>query len=356
MGATVLLHGRNAAKGEAAMREIREETGSERLRFYLADFASLAEVRELAERVLAEHERLDVLVNNAGIGTVDGGSAERAVSEDGHELRFAVNYLAPFLLTHLLEPLLVRSAPARIVNVASAGQAPIDFDNVMLERNYSGVQAYCQSKLALVMLTFDLAGELRDRGVMANCLHPGTYMPTKMVLEAGVTPVDSLAAGVEATLRLVADPELSGFGSATNCPACGAQLGLAGDGRGASAIGVQRVALRAEHEVALGVRHVIAQQRRQRLDECQPTLGVQLVLDSGIHDHNIPCTEALRLLAHRHRDVAFDDPHHLLGGLVRVPPHRRPRLVHHMAEQHLLSADCAEPHTRKESVRLHAVP
>ncbi len=81
---------------------------------------------------------------------------------------------------------------------------------MLLERDYSGVQAYCQSKLALVMLTFDLAGELRDRGVMANCLHPGTYMPTKMVLEAGVTPVDSLAAGVEATLRLVADPELSG--------------------------------------------------------------------------------------------------------------------------------------------------
>jgi len=209
-GATVLLHGRNAAKGDATAREIREATGNERLAFCLADFSSLAQVRALGERILADHERLDVLVNNAGIGTVDGGSAERAVSEDGHELRFAVNYLAPFLLTHLLEPLLVRSAPARIVNVASAGQAPIEFDDVMLERNYSGVQAYCQSKLALVMLTFDLAEALRDRGVTANCLHPGTYMPTKMVVDAGVTPVDSLESGVEATLRLVADPELDG--------------------------------------------------------------------------------------------------------------------------------------------------
>ena len=187
-GATVLLHGRDAAKGDTAMGEIREATGNERLAFYLTDFSSLAQVRMLAEQILAEHDRLDVLVNNAGIGTGGRTGTEREVSEDGYELRFAVNYLAPYLLTQLLEPLLVRSAPARIVNVASAGQAAIDFDDVMLERDYSGVQAYCQSKTALVMLTFELADELRDRGVTANCLHPGTYMPTKMVLEAGVRP------------------------------------------------------------------------------------------------------------------------------------------------------------------------
>jgi NAD(P)-dependent dehydrogenase (short-subunit alcohol dehydrogenase family) len=207
-GATVLLHGRDAARGEAAIQEIRKATGSERLSLHLADYSSLEQVRALAEAILAGHERLDVLVNNAGIGTSGPTGATRELSEDGHELRFAVNYLAPFLLAHLLEPLLVRSAPARIVNVSSAGQAPIDFADVMLEHGYSGVQAYCQSKLALVMLTFDLAEELRDRGVTANCLHPGTYMPTKMVLEAGTSPVDSLETGVEATSRLAVAPEL----------------------------------------------------------------------------------------------------------------------------------------------------
>ena len=207
-GATVVLHGRDRAKGDETLREVRDATGNERLGFFLADFASLTQVRRLANQVLAEHERLDVLVNNAGIGTGRGG--ERELSEDGYELRFAVNYLAGFLLTRLLEPLLVRSAPARIVNVSSAGQMPIDFGDVMLERSYSGVQAYCQSKLAQVMLTFDLAEELRDRdrGVTANCLHPGTYMPTKMVLEAGTRPIDSLESGVASTMRLVADPEL----------------------------------------------------------------------------------------------------------------------------------------------------
>jgi len=209
-GATVLLHGRDPAKGDAALREIREATGNERLAFYLADFSSLAQVHELAEQLLAEHDRLDVLVNNAGIGTGGRAVTERELSKDGYELRFAVMYLAPLLLTRLLEPLLVRSAPARIVNVASAGQAAIDFDDVMLERAYSGVRAYCQSKTALVMLTFDLADELRDQGVTATCLHPGTYLPTKMVLEAGVSPVDSLESGVEAAMRLIADPDLEG--------------------------------------------------------------------------------------------------------------------------------------------------
>jgi NAD(P)-dependent dehydrogenase (short-subunit alcohol dehydrogenase family) len=183
-GATVLVHGRDDERGERTLAEIGAETGSDRLLWLRADLASLDEVRALAERV----EPLDVLVNNAGIGT----AGPRAESVDGHELRFAVNYLAPFLLARLLRA-------DRIVNVASAGQAPIDFDDVMLERRYDGAQAYCQSKLALVMLTFDLA----ESGATANCLHPGTYMPTKMVLEAGVSPVDSLETGVAATMRVI---------------------------------------------------------------------------------------------------------------------------------------------------------
>jgi NAD(P)-dependent dehydrogenase (short-subunit alcohol dehydrogenase family) len=209
-GANVLLHGRDDARGEQTLTELRDQNGNDRLEWYRADLASLDDVRSLAERVGARHERIDVLVNNAGIGTELPGGGRRLESEDGYELRFAVNYLAPFLLSRLLEPLLVDSAPARIVNVSSAGQAPIDFDDVMLERHYGGVQAYCQSKLALVMLTFDLADELRDRGVTANCLHPGTYMPTKMVLASGVSPIDSLEVGVRATMRLIAAPELEG--------------------------------------------------------------------------------------------------------------------------------------------------
>jgi NAD(P)-dependent dehydrogenase (short-subunit alcohol dehydrogenase family) len=209
-GATVLVHGRNAERGDATVREVREATGNDRVRLHLADLSSLVRVRDLADQVLADYQRLDVLVNNAGIGSGRGRGVGREVSEDGFELRFAVNYLAPFLLTRLLQPLLVRSAPARIVNVASAGQAPIDFDDVMLEHEYSGVQAYCQSKLALVMHAFDLAEALRERTVTANSLHPGTYMPTKMVLEGGTTPIDSLETGVEATSRLIADPQLDG--------------------------------------------------------------------------------------------------------------------------------------------------
>jgi NAD(P)-dependent dehydrogenase (short-subunit alcohol dehydrogenase family) len=207
-GATVLVHGRDEARGEETLREIRAETGSGKLGWYRADLASLREVRALAERVAAEQKRLDVLVNNAGIGTTLPGGGRRLESEDGFELRFAVNYLAPFVLARLLEPVLVASAPARIVNVSSAGQAAIDFDDVMLERRYDGVQAYCQSKLALIMLTFDLADKLTEAGVTANCLHPGTFMPTKMVLSAGISPVDSLEGGVHATMRLISEPEL----------------------------------------------------------------------------------------------------------------------------------------------------
>jgi NAD(P)-dependent dehydrogenase (short-subunit alcohol dehydrogenase family) len=206
-GATVLVHGRDDERGAAAIGAIAALTGNDRLEWYRADFARLADVRRLAAEVAARHPRLDALVNNAGVGTTLPGDGERMVSEDGYELRFQVNYLAPYLLTRLLLPAVEAAAISRVVNVSSLGQAPLDFDDVMLEQHYSGHQAYCQSKLAQVLFTIDLSEQVGD-GVTVNALHPGTYMPTKMVHAAGVRPVASLEEGIAATTRLVIDPAL----------------------------------------------------------------------------------------------------------------------------------------------------
>ena len=175
--------------------------------FLPADFASLADVRALADVVGKTTDRLDILINNAGIGTAGEG---RKTSKDGHELRFAVNYLAPFLLTHLLLPLIKASAPARIVNVASAGQQAIDFDDVMLTKDYSGARAYRQSKLAQILFTMDLAQELAGSKVTVTALHPATFMDTNMVRQSGVTPVSSVEQGGEAILNLAIGPALAG--------------------------------------------------------------------------------------------------------------------------------------------------
>ena len=203
-GAVILVHGRSRARAEAVAAEI-EAAGGPEPRLYLADFGVLDEVRRMAEAVMAGEPRLDALVNNAGIGIED----RRQVSADGYELTFQVDYLAGFRLTHDLLPLIKRSAPARIVNVASAGQAPIHFDDPLLERRWDGVQAYCQAKLAQIMMTFDLAEALAGTGVTINALHPATFMPTKMVVgRFGVQ--STLEEGVRNTVRLVADPDLAG--------------------------------------------------------------------------------------------------------------------------------------------------
>lgn len=206
-GWRVLVHGRDRKRGEALVREIEQTGGA--ATFLAADLASLAEVRRLADEVRRATDRLELLINNAGIGTA-GNAPGRQTSADGHELRFAVNYLAGFLLTHLLLPLLEASTPARIVNVSSAGQQAIDFSDVMLTRHYSGVAAYCQSKLAQIMFTIDLAEALKGRDVIVNALHPSTYMNTTMVAQAGVSPMSKVEDGAAAILKLAVSPELDG--------------------------------------------------------------------------------------------------------------------------------------------------
>jgi NAD(P)-dependent dehydrogenase (short-subunit alcohol dehydrogenase family) len=135
-GAHILIHGRDRYRGKQVVDQIQAvRTGS--AIFLRADFSSLAEVRRLAKVVAQTGNRLDVLINNAGIGS-GGARGKRETSQDGHELRFALNYLAGFLLTRLFLPLMLASKPARIVNVSSLGQHPIDFDDVMLTRAYTG--------------------------------------------------------------------------------------------------------------------------------------------------------------------------------------------------------------------------
>jgi NAD(P)-dependent dehydrogenase (short-subunit alcohol dehydrogenase family) len=207
-GASVLIHGRDSERANALVDRVRQEGRGEAV-FYPADLSSLADTRRFAEKVLAEHRRLDLFISNAGIGSQSLGP-ERRTSADGHELRFAVNYLSGFLLAHLLLPLLKASAPSRIVNVASLGQQPLDFDDLMLTRGYSGTRAYAQSKLAQIMFTIDLAAELAGSGVTVNSLHPATYMDTTMVRAGGITPVSTVAQGGEAILHLAAGDDVAG--------------------------------------------------------------------------------------------------------------------------------------------------
>jgi NAD(P)-dependent dehydrogenase (short-subunit alcohol dehydrogenase family) len=208
-GAAVLVHGRSDAKGRDTLQEIQREAPGSRVEYYRAELASLNEVRRLADEITSAHDRLAILINNAGVGFGPPGG-RREVSRDGHELRFAVNYLAPFLLTHLLLPILRRSTPARIINVASIGQAPINLDDVMSARRYDGTWAYAQSKMALVMFTFDLAVMLQGTGVTANAVHPATLMNTKMVSEAGFRPQSTVEEGAEAILHLATSVDIEG--------------------------------------------------------------------------------------------------------------------------------------------------
>ena len=198
-GDHVIVHGRSEERGAEVVNAINAE-GPGSARFYRADLASFAEVRRFAEALLADYDRLDILINNAGFGSAPD---ERLLTGDGHEYRFQVNYLSTFLLTHMLMPRLLESAPSRIVNVASGAQTPIDFDDVMIENDFSGRRAYAQSKLAQVMFTLDLAEDLEGTGIVVGSLHPATYMPTGMVRRLGATPRSTIGEGADAVMQVV---------------------------------------------------------------------------------------------------------------------------------------------------------
>jgi retinol dehydrogenase-14 len=217
MGARVGITGRDRTRAEAAAAAITRESGNPKVDVFVADMSSQAEVRRLASEVLAAYPRLDVLLNNVG-----GFWAHRHVTADGLEHTFAVNHLAPFLLTSLLLGRLIASAPARVVTVSSGAQSmgKIDFDDLMGERKYSGQAAYNQSKLANVMFTYELARRLEGTGVTATALQPGVTSTAFGSEDAarGWGPLiavmrpfmKSPARGAETAVYLASSPEAEG--------------------------------------------------------------------------------------------------------------------------------------------------
>ena len=169
-GARVLLVGRNPAKCAETVEQIRAQTGNREVEGLLADLSSQQQIRQLARQIKEGSARLDVLINNAG-----GMWLKRTLTVDGLEMTFAVNHLAYFLLTNLLLDTLQASAPARVVNVASDAhrKATLGFDNLQGEQSYGGWRAYCRSKLATILFTYELARRLAGTGITANALHPG---------------------------------------------------------------------------------------------------------------------------------------------------------------------------------------
>jgi len=217
-GARVGITGRDRGRAEKAADAIRRESNGAAVDVFVADLSSQSDVRRLARDVLAAYPRLDVLINNVG-----GFWARRHVTADGLEHTFALNHLAPFLLTNLLIDRLRASAPARIVTVSSGAQSMgrIDFDDLMGELTYSGQRAYSQSKLANVMFTYELARRLDGSGVTANTLHPGVTR-TAFGAEDGIRVMAPIIAalrpfmrsprrGAETSVFLASSPDAAGI-------------------------------------------------------------------------------------------------------------------------------------------------
>ncbi len=207
MGANILIHGRNLEKGKAVLKEVSKVSGNSDLELFIADLSSQREVRNLASEIKKNHDHLDVLINNAGMF-----EKERRLTRDSIETTFAVNYLAPFLLTNLLLDLLKRSAPSRIINVASIAHrsTAIDWDNLQGERYYDGFNAYAVSKLCIILFTYALSRRLKDSEVTVNCLHPGV-IKTKLLREGfGNYPGETPEKGARTSIYLASSPEMEG--------------------------------------------------------------------------------------------------------------------------------------------------
>ncbi len=204
MGATVLLHGRNPARLDRVQKEIKKASGNKRIEVFIADLSSLKQVRNLAQHVLERHDRLDVLINNAGVYENRHG-----ISQDGFEMTFAVNHLAPFLLTMLLLDLIIKSSPGRIINVSSQVHAShMDFGNLQAEKHYSAYETYSLSKLCNVLFTYELAERLTGTGITANCLHPGV-IDTKLLKAGWGMGGSPVTQGSRTSVYLASAPELS---------------------------------------------------------------------------------------------------------------------------------------------------
>jgi NAD(P)-dependent dehydrogenase (short-subunit alcohol dehydrogenase family) len=203
MGAQVIVHGRRVQRCKDALVDISATSGRNDLRYIVADFSRLDEVRRMADEFRRDYDRLDVLINNAGVFM-----KRRVLTDENFEMSFCVNHLAPFMLTMRLLPLLRASTPARIVTVSSMAhqRGKIDFKNLQGEDTFRNMQIYSNTKLANVLFTFELAERLAGSGVTATCLHPGV-IATKLLHVAFDLPGDDPSAGAETPVYLASSPE-----------------------------------------------------------------------------------------------------------------------------------------------------
>jgi NAD(P)-dependent dehydrogenase (short-subunit alcohol dehydrogenase family) len=217
MGAEVVIVGRNEERGERAADEVRRESGNEKVSLMLVDLSVQADVRRLAEEFKERHDRLDVLVNNAGLV-----QSKRTETPDGIETQLAINHLAPFLLTNLLLGLLKASGPSRIVTVSSDAHrwAKLDLDDLQSRKRYRGMQVYGTTKLANILFTRELAERLEGTGVAANAMHPGGVNtnfgsnqggPMSLLFRAFKPFMRTPEQGADTLIYLASSPEVEGM-------------------------------------------------------------------------------------------------------------------------------------------------